>query len=77
MKSYNDLALGYAEKYGICEYHVKGNQMIYYSSFPMERATVKAVVNLDNMKEKRDYIKGYFIAYKSKIGGRYTANYCV
>lgn len=74
---YNQLALSYAENHGVIEYHISGNTMIYYSSFPMEHSTIKAVVNLDTMKEKRHYLKNYYIAYKSLIGGKYQANYCI
>lgn len=49
-------ALLYAEKHGIIEYHVEGNKMIYYSSFPLEHSTIEAVVDLDTMTEKRKYL---------------------
>ena len=47
--NYEHKAILYAEKYGVIEFHVKKNQMIYYSSFPLEHSTIKAVVNLDTM----------------------------
>lgn len=50
---YEEKALLYAEKYGIVDYEVKGNQMIYFESFPLENTIYKAVVNLDTMQEKR------------------------
>lgn len=33
-------ALCYAEKYGIIEYKVKGNRMIYKVSYPLEHVTM-------------------------------------
>lgn len=71
-------ALIYAEKYGIIEYHIEGNTMVYYSSFPLEHRTIKAEVNLDTMTEKRKYLRKYYIAYSDdRIDGKYQANYCV
>ena len=75
MKDYEHKALCYAEEYGIIEYHIKGNEMIYYTSFPMERKTYKAVVNLDTMFEVRTEMDRYYRAYDALIGGRYQANY--
>ena len=66
-------ALIYAEEYGIVEYHVQGNQMIYYPTYPMEHRTYKATVNLDTFKETREPLKKYYKAYQGKIGGRYCA----
>lgn len=76
-KTYEERAMIFAEHVGAVEYHITGNKMIFYSSFPLERSTVRAEVNLDTMEEKREYIKGYYPAYKSLIGGRYQANYRV
>ena len=70
-------ALLYAEKHGIIEYHVEGNKMIYYSSFPLEHSTIEAVVDLDTMTEKRKYLRRYYIAYSDLIDGKYQSNYCV
>ena len=75
MKDYEHIALCYAEKYGIIEYHVKGNEMIYYTSWPLEYSTYKAVVNLDTLDEVRTEMSRYYRAYDSLIGGRYQANY--
>lgn len=73
----SDRAIAYCEKYGIVEaYQTKPTEMFYYESFPIERATVKTVVNLEDYKETRKHIKGYFKPYKSKIGGKYYANWC-
>ena len=69
-------ALLYAEKHGIIEYHVEGNKMIYYSSFPLEHSTIEAVVDLDTMTEKRKYLPKYYIAYSDLIDGKYQSNYC-
>lgn len=66
-------ALIYAEEYGILEYHIKGNQMIYYPTYPEEHATYKAVVDLDTFKETREPLKKYYKAYQGKIAGRYYA----
>ena len=73
---YEDKALRYAERHGVIEYHVKGDKMIYYVSYPLERSTIKVVVNLDAMEEdERIRLKGYYPSYSSLIGGKYQANY--
>jgi hypothetical protein len=77
LKDYKNIALRYAEKHGIIEYYIKNNTMIYYSSFPIEHKTIKAVVNLDTLKEDRKYLSRYYCAYNKKIGGKIQANYCV
>ena len=50
-------ALLYAEKYGILDYKIKGNRMIYYANYPEHlsepRKTYKVTVRLDTMKEER------------------------
>ena len=74
---YEHLALIYAENHGIIEYHTDGHNMIYYSSFPYEHSTIKAVVNLDTMKETRHGLKNYYKSYKSLVGGKYQVNYCI
>lgn len=71
------VALIYAEKHGVIEYHVRKGKMIYYTSFPMEHMTYKATVDLETLKETREPLRRYFVAYEGKIGGRYQANYCV
>ena len=47
----------YAEEYGVLEWKVKGNRMIYYVNYPAcscePRYTVKVTVRLDSMKEER------------------------
>lgn len=69
-------ALRYAEKRGVCEYHVdKRNRMVWYASFPLEHRTYKVTFNLDNGKEERTELKRYYVAYKAKVGGKYQANY--
>lgn len=70
-------AIAYAEKYGIIEFHVKGTQMSYYTSWPMSRITYKGVINLKNGKHTRTPMKRYYKAYSSRIGGKYQANYMV
>ena len=68
-------AIRYCEQHGIIEHHVIGNKMIYYTSFPSEHMTYKAVVDLDTWNEERTPMKRYYKAYKALIGGRYQANY--
>jgi hypothetical protein len=50
-------ALLYAEQYGILDWKVKGNRMIYYANYPEylsePRKTYKVTVRLDAMKEER------------------------
>lgn len=71
-----DKAIAYMEKHGIIEAHqTDENTLVYYSSFPLSRSTIKAVVSLDTGKEVREYMEHYYTAYKGKIGGKYTANY--
>lgn len=53
--NYDQLALKYAEKYGIIDYKVINNEMVYYEYLPNE--TYKAIVNLDTMKESRSSVK--------------------
>lgn len=74
-RSAKDRAIAYAEEHGVCEFHISGESMIYYTSFPMERATYRATVNLITLKETREPLRAYYTAYKSHIGGKYTANY--
>lgn len=75
-KDYDHIALCYAEDHGIIEYHVKGNRMIFYTTWVMEHRTIKVVVNLDTRREEsRTEIRGYYKPYKSLIGGKYQANY--
>ena len=69
--------ISYAEKHGIIEFYRKDNLMIYYTSFPIERKTYKAVVDLDTGTEKRTPLKRYYKAYDKKVGGIVQANYCV
>jgi hypothetical protein len=56
---YQQTALIYAEKYGIIEYEVINNTMVYYEAFPLESTTYKAVVNLDTMQESRTPINDH------------------
>ena len=75
MEKYDYRALCFAEEYGIIEYKVSKNEMIFYSSYPLEHMTYKAIVNLDTMKETRTAMKRYYKAYHGKIGG-VQINYC-
>lgn len=61
------LALEYAEKYGIIEYKVIGNEMIYYKTYSMEHTTYKCVVDLKLGYEKRIALNRYYKPY-SYIG---------
>lgn len=74
-RDYKRIALCYAEDHGIIEYHVKGNTMVFYTSFPMEHMTYRGEVNLDTLEETRTPMDGYYKPYKSLIGGKYQANY--
>lgn len=56
---YETKALIYAERYGVYEYKVKGNKMIWYDSSPAEQCTCKSVVNLDTLHEGRHELKRY------------------
>jgi len=53
--SYENNAALYSERYGICDYNIIGNKMIYYSNHPAylkeRRRTYKVIVNLDSLKE--------------------------
>ena len=52
---YKQLALQYAEKYGIVKYTLRGGMMIYNVSFPpypgQKRYTIQHIVDLDTMQE--------------------------
>ena len=61
--SAEDLALEYAEKYGIIEYKVIGSEMIYYKTYPMEHTTYKCVVDLKLGYEKRIALNRYYKPY--------------
>lgn len=73
MSDYKNKALCYAERHGVIEYHVDGEQMIYYTSFPCEHMTYKAVINLNAMKEIRQAMSRYYKPFKY-IGGKYPVN---
>lgn len=55
------IALEYAEKYGIIEYKVNGNRMIYYANYPEylsePKRTYKVTVRLNTLKEERQLLK--------------------
>jgi len=52
-------ALKYAEKYGIIDYKVTDNIMIYYSSYVGEHTTYKCIVDLTTFHETRQAMKRY------------------
>jgi hypothetical protein len=60
---YEQKALLFAEKYGIIEYKVRKDKMIYYTSYPMEHMTYKCIVDLKIMKEARTHLKRYYKKY--------------
>lgn len=75
-RDYRHIALCYAEDHGVIEYHVKGNKMIFYTSWECEHSTLKVVVNLDTRREEsRTELKGYYKPYKARIAGKYQANF--
>lgn len=55
------IALQYAEKYGILDYKVKGNRMIYYANYPAyltePKYTMKVTVRLNTLKEERQKLR--------------------
>ena len=74
--TYEDKAQSCAEEYGIIEYSVMGNKMIYYVSFLHERKTCKAVINLDTQRtESWIPLKRFYKAHTARVGGRYYSNY--
>lgn len=64
IKGYELKALQFAEKHGVIEYVVKGNKMIFYTSYEAEMRTYKSVVNLDTMKEDVEVMKRYYTPFK-------------
>lgn len=61
--NYEMIALHFAEQYGIINYKVKGNQMIYNVSYPAylsnPRYTIQHIVNLDTLKEQTKRLKRF------------------
>lgn len=53
-------AIQFAEEYGIIEYTIKGDKMIFYKTYPRERRTFKSVVDLNTMKETKTQMKRYY-----------------
>lgn len=51
--TYEDKACRYAERYGIVDYTVTGNRMLYTETFPMEGSVYDVTVNLDTETEAR------------------------
>lgn len=60
---YEQRALEYAERYGIIDYKVQNNLMIYKVSYPaylsQPHYTVKRTVNLDTGEVKSEMMKRY------------------
>lgn len=60
---YSELAHLFAEKYGVVQYKVQKNLMIYYVSYPAylsnSRYTVKYIVNLDTYQTESQVMKKY------------------
>ena len=63
-------AIRYAEQNGICEFHLEDGKMVYYSSFPMEKATYRCEVNLEKMTETRVKIPTNYKTYKDRNEGK-------
>lgn len=68
-------ALWFAEAYGIVEYLVRGDKMIFYKTYPRERRTFKSVVDLNTMKETRTQVKRFYKPFahigKTQVMGVY------
>lgn len=62
-KYYEDRATLWAERYGIVEYRIRGNKMIYNVSFPKylcePRYTVQHTVNLNTFEESTKQLGRY------------------
>lgn len=62
-KDYELLSRQFAERYGIVEYRVKGNTMIYNVSYPAylsnPRYTIQHTVNLDSEVEQTKQLKRF------------------
>lgn len=62
-KNYDILATQYAERYGIVEYRVSGNEMIYNVSYPEylnnPRYTIQHRVNLDTLRVQTKQLKRF------------------
>lgn len=60
---YKSRAIEYAEEYGIIEYRIKGNTMIYNVSYPkylnQPRYTIQHIVNLDNFTSTTKTLQRY------------------
>lgn len=60
---YSQRALQYSEKYGIIEYRIKGNLMIYNVSYPAylgnPHYTIQHTVNLDSGVEQTKQLKRF------------------
>ena len=60
---YSQRALQYSEKYGIIEYRIKGNLMIYNVSYPAylgnPHYTIQHTINLDDMSHTSKQLKRY------------------
>ena len=62
-KNYESIARQFAEKHGIIEYTIKGNEMKYNVSFPKylnnPHYTIQHIVNLDTGKEQTKQLKRF------------------
>ena len=71
---YQKKALLYAEKYGVIEYSVHDDQMVFYTSYPAEHTTYRVNVDLDTLEEMRVPLLKYYNPYDAKICGKLQAN---
>ena len=66
--NYEHKALLIAEHYGVIEYKVQGNKMVYFANYPLEHNTVKVTINLDSKKEHRERLSKYYKKGNLNIG---------
>lgn len=63
MSIYEQRAIQWCERYGIVEYKLKKNLLIYNVSYPAylgnSHYTIKHIVNLDTMQETTQQLKRY------------------
>lgn len=69
-EKYIEKAEKYAEKYGITQFNIRNNLMIYYENYPSylkeKKYTIKVILNLSTMKETRTRLKKYKILVRKE-----------